>query len=91
MTNHAVLQSNIDHAEAEAARGCGLSDVLYAERVQDAYADILDQAPPSEKEEVLNVLKGRGFDPNFKKYEPEEGECSLTGIPENCCPCGRHP
>ena len=91
MTNHDLLQSNINHAEAEAARGCGLSDVLYGERVQAAYAHILDQALASEKEDVLKVLKERGFDPDFEQYETQEGECSLTGIPENCCPCGRHP
>lgn len=32
----------------------------------------------------------RGYDPDFVSYHSGEGECSLTGIEVDCCPCGRH-
>ncbi len=85
------LTALINDAETEAARGCGQSDVLYEARVQAAYAFILEQAPESERAEAEAALRKRGFDPNFVPYQAGEGECSLTGIDENCCPCGRHP
>lgn len=87
----ANLATLIKDAEAEAANGCGQSDVLYEARVQAAYAAILNRAPASERAETEVALKKRGFDPNFVPYEAQEGECSLTGIDENCCPCGNHP
>jgi hypothetical protein len=88
LTNLAAL---IEDAEREAARGCGLSDVLYERRVQAAYASILDQAPEAERTETEAALKKRGFDPDFVGYQAGEGECSSTGIDVDCCPCGRHP
>lgn len=86
-----TLATLIEDAETEAAHGCGLSDVLYEMRVQAAYQGILDRAPEAEHAETKAVLRERGFDPNFEPYQAGEGECSLTGIDENCCPCGRHP
>jgi hypothetical protein len=80
----------IRQARDEAAQGCGLSDVLYEARVQDAFQAILDQAPDELRAETEAILRKSGFDPDFEPYEPRAGECSLTGIDENCCPCGRH-
>lgn len=86
-----ALTARIEHAEAEAARGCGQSDVLYETRIQAAYQEILDRAPKSERAETEAVLRERGFNPDLEPYQAGEGECSFTGIDENCCPCGRHP
>lgn len=83
--------ARIKEAEAEAMRGCGLSDVLYESRVQVSYANILAQAPEAERAATEAALKERGYEPNFVPYQAEKGECSLTGIDENCCPCGQHP
>ena len=80
----------IDKAENEAAHGCGQSDVLYEARVQDSYQSILNQAPQEDCEETKKALVSRGFDTEFTPYEAGSGECSLTGIEEDCCPCGRH-
>jgi len=91
MINDTNLTDLIEDAEARAARGCGLSDVLFNARVQAAYASILEQAPKSERAEVETALRERGYDPDYVPYNAKEGECSLTGIDENCCPCGRHP
>lgn len=87
----ADLTSLMKAAETEAMRGCGLSDVLYESRVQDAYASILESFPDAEKPRVEAILRERGFDPDFTPYEAGEGECGLTGIDIDCCPCGRHP
>ena len=87
-TSLATLIANV---EADAASGCGQSDVLYEARVQAAYASILARAPDAERASTETALKERGFDPDFVPYEAGEGECSLTGIEERCCPCGRHP
>lgn len=86
-----TLHALIEDAETEAMRGCGLSDVLYDARIQAAYKAILGRTPEAARAETEAALRKRGFDPDFVPYEPGEGECSLTGIGENCCPCGRHP
>lgn len=85
------LDTLIEAAEEEAARGCGQSDVLYEKRVQDSYASILESAPETERAETEARLRQRGFDPEFTPYQAGEGECDLTGIDVDCCPCGRHP
>ena len=85
------LQAIIEAAESGAAHGCGQSDVLYEKRVQAAYEAILEQAPESDRAETEAALRKRGFDPEFVPYQAAKGECSLTGIDEFCCPCGRHP
>jgi len=87
----AGLSALMEAAETESMRGCGLSDVLYESRVQEAYADILASAPDAEKSSVEVTLRERGYDPDYAPYEADEGECDLTGIDINCCPCGRHP
>lgn len=84
------LSSLIEKAESEAARGCGQSDVLYESRVQDAYQTILENSPEADYEATEKALKARGFEPEFVAYKSQDGECSLTGIDEDCCPCGRH-
>jgi hypothetical protein len=86
-----ALQNRIENAESEAASGCGLSDVLYEARVQAAYAGILAAAPAAQRAETEAVLLSRGFHPEFEPYEAGPGECSLTGIEDDCCPCGQHP
>jgi len=86
-----ALAIRIENAEREAARGCGLSDVLYETRVQAAYAAILEAAPAGHRAETEAALRSRGFDPDFQPQQAGPGECSLTGIEVDCCPCGRHP
>jgi len=85
------LNARIESAEKEALRGSGQSDVLYEARIDSAYEAILDSAPAADREKVEEILRERGYDPEREVYVPGEGECSLTGIDEDCCPCGRHP
>lgn len=85
------IQLRIEAAERNAADGCGLSDVLYEARVQSAYAAILAGAPQEDRAATESALKARGFEPDFAPFEAGEGECSLTGISVDHCPCGRHP
>jgi hypothetical protein len=85
-----ALAARIEKAECEAENGCGQSDVLYESRVQGAYASILAAAPEAHRIETEAALRARGFDPNFEPYVPGAGECGLTGIEIDHCPCGRH-
>jgi hypothetical protein len=87
----ANLAALVEDAEIESARGSGQSDVLYEARVQAAYASILAGAPEGERAETEAMLRKRGFDPDYVAYGAGEGECDLTGIDVDCCPCGRHP
>jgi len=90
MTFLESLPGLIEDAEKRAGSGCGQSDVLYEKFVQDAYAAILGRAPEGDRDKAEQLLKSRGFDPEFVPYEAQEGECDLTGIEIDCCPCGRH-
>lgn len=85
-----TLKGEIEAAEAAAAKNSGLSDVLYESRVQAAYASILEKSSAADRADTLAALKERGFDPEFVPHKAQEGECDLTGIDTNCCPCGRH-
>lgn len=86
-----TLPALIEQAEKDAYQGCGQSDVLFTSRVQNAYQAILNDAPKADYTKTEEMLRARGFDPDMEPYEASEGECSLTGIDEYCCPCGRHP
>lgn len=86
-----TIESMMTEAEAIAARGCGLSDVLFEKICQESYADILCRAPKEERAEVEKILRKRGYDPDFVPFEAGPDECSLTGIDTHCCPCGQHP
>jgi hypothetical protein len=78
-------------AQKEAVHGCGQSDVLYEANLQDLLAKILEQSPVEDRSSTEAVLMAAGYDPEFQPYQPQAGECSLTGIDKYCCPCGRHP
>lgn len=84
------LDELLEVAETEAENGCGLSEVLYDARVQSAYANILGRAMDAEHAEIEVVLRKRGYNPESALYQAAEGECRLTGLDEDCCPCGRH-
>lgn len=85
-----TLAALIKDAGTVALRGSGQSDVLYDKLLQGAYAAILARAPESDRAETEAILMEHGFEPDFIPYQSGPGECDLTGIDENCCPCGRH-
>ena len=88
LRNH--VESQIESLEMEVARGCGASDVLYERRLQSGFEDILDKAAPEHKQEVELILREHGYDPDMEPFVAGPGECELTGIEIDCCPCGRH-
>ncbi len=85
------VQKLIKTAEKEAVIGCGLSDVLYEANRQHLFAAILEASPLEERVKTAAALEAAGYDPEYKPFQPLPGECSLTGIDTDCCPCGRHP
>lgn len=86
----ACLPALIHAAESDAGQGCGQSDVLFEARVQQAYRRILSQVSDAHHTAAEALLVQRGYKPNFEAFQAKENECSLTGIDEYCCPCGRH-
>lgn len=86
-----ALAVRIESAERQAAQSSGQSDVLYDARCQAAYASILAAAPTAHRADTEAALLTRGFEPNFVPYEAGPGECGLTGIEIDHCPCGQHP
>jgi hypothetical protein len=93
--NHSIIAeftAKIDAACEEAHRGCGLSDVLFTARFQEACEGLLASVPTELHAEALAIVKAQGFEPdNDPDQDFGPGECSMTGIDEHCCPCGRHP
>jgi hypothetical protein len=91
VTSNLTLQERIESAASTAYRGCGLSDILYESRLQAAFRGILSTALEHERDAVEAQLRKAGFDPEFKEYQAADGECDLTGIDIDHCPCGQHP
>lgn len=81
----------IKAAERDAINGSGLSDVLYEKNLQASFTRILENSPEEMKPIVEEALKVNGYDPSFEPYVAKDGECRLTGIEIDHCPCGRHP
>lgn len=80
----------IERAALHAASGSGLSDLLFETRLQAAYKAILDEAPVELRPAIEGELLDRGFDPHHVADAVGPGRCSMTGIDEDCCPCGYH-
>lgn len=84
------LDEKVNQLSSQIARTSGCSDVLFSGRFQAALERLLNEAPADERPQVEEALIDMGYEPDFKPYEPRAGECSLTGIDVNCCPCGHH-
>lgn len=85
-----AFKESCERIAKNAFSGCGLSDVLFSERLQDGIDAQLANVPEEYKEEAIEIAKKHGYDPDYEAYQAREGECSVTGIDEYCCPCGRH-
>jgi hypothetical protein len=86
-----AITEQINEANTSAMKGCGLSDVLYEKQLQSSYERILSAAPACLEKATKMLLMEHGYDPEFEPYQAQEGECRLTGIDIDHCPCGRHP
>ncbi|TXH00014.1 MAG: hypothetical protein E6R08_00845 [Nevskiaceae bacterium] len=76
--------------ERSAATGSGESLAHYLERRQADFARFLAEAPPDVRTFIEADLFQFDYEPAVKRSESLPSECSLTGIDENCCPCGKH-
>ena len=85
-----AISTKIKNAQTEAIKGCGLSDVLYEKTVQKSFASLHAAGPECLQKVTDQLLRSHGYDPEFEPYQAQEGECRLTGIDIDCCPCGRH-
>lgn len=70
----------------------GASYELYARRFSEACDALLAALDPTMRDQAVAIAEYHGY---FADDEAEAGfgpgYCSLTGIEEHCCHCGRHP
>lgn len=89
------VAAEIEVLECEAFRGCGLIYELFVQRFSE-YVDGLLHEIPSELHALAiarSVESGYATPAERAESHAEfkaSGDCSLTGIEPNCCPCGRH-
>jgi len=81
----------IANAIKSSNQSCGQSDVLFLDRLQASFENILNNAPEQYRNETEAALIKHGYERDYNPYEPSDNECSITGIEEDSCPCGRHP
>jgi hypothetical protein len=96
--NYVASPERIEATLATIARnaqsGCGASDVLFTDRLCHAVDKILKMLPNDLWLAFLAAAADHGYEtPDERSAEHasfSSGECSLTGIEYDCCPCGRH-
>ena len=85
-----TFAAQVSAASKQAAQGCGCSDVLYEQRFHDQVSALLASLPAEQHAEGLTIATRAGYCEDFEPFRPAAGECALTGIDTDCCPCGRH-
>lgn len=86
-----TIRARLERAAAEAQRGCGLSYDLYVRRFSAEAESLLDAVDPDLRSEAAAIAAALGYGDDEADADYGPGICSLTGIDEYCCPCGRHP
>lgn len=90
-TTVANLDSLIKEASAKAARMSGCSDVVFDRHMREAHARLLENAAEGEREAIEALLiEDHEYEPEAAPAQAGAGQCSLTGIDSDCCPCGYH-
>ena len=85
-----TIRARLERAAAEAQRGCGLSYDLYVRRFSAEAEPLLDAVDPDLRSEAAAIAAALGYGDEEVDADYGPGVCSLTGIDEYCCPCGRH-
>lgn len=80
-------------AEVEMRATAGATYELYARRFSAACARAIDKLDPDLRRYAVTIANHHGYiDDEDKRYADfGPGLCSLTGIDEHYCHCGRHP
>jgi len=84
------LAAEVERAERDFQRRCGLVYEVYAQNVQTFYESVLQDTAPEIREQAKDFLISRGFIENYEEPEIEEGTCPRTGMDSWFCPCGQH-
>lgn len=90
------LAARFDRASRTAIAGCGASDVLYTNRYSNAVDAIVVTLPEAQRAGAIELARQHGDYATCEERErmdeiiAESGDCPLTGIDPDCCPCGRH-
>ena len=86
-----TLRAEFVEATADAHRRCGLSYEFYVQRFSAEANSLLAAVDPTLREEALRIAAEFGYDDGEEEPDYGPGVCTLTGIDDYCCPCGRHP
>jgi len=84
------LVNEIQSAMTNAGIGDGLCYELYYDRLQNYFKWILKEISPDFLEEAKQIMREHDWEEGYVKPDYGPGVCQLTGIDEDCCPCGRH-
>lgn len=85
------LESLVRAVIDDAVRASGCSEVIFERNVHQGLVRLILRAQPGQREGVESQLSAlHGFSPGGPVFEFEAGECTLTGIAKDCCPCGNH-
>ena len=80
-------------AEAEMRATAGATYELYARQFSTACARAINKLDPDLRRYAVKIANDHGYiageDERYADFGP--GLCSLTGIDEHYCHCGRHP
>jgi len=71
----------------------GASYELYVRRFSEECASYIYRLDPLLRRYAIMIAAYHGYTEDEDELYPDfgPGYCSLTGIEEHCCPCGRHP
>ncbi|AOH86923.1 hypothetical protein AWL63_18065 [Sphingomonas panacis] len=80
-------------ADAEMRATSCASYELYVCRFSGICAGYIDRLDPQIRRYAVIIASEHGYTEDEDELYPDfgPGYCSLTGIDEDCCPCGRHP
>lgn len=87
------FRADAERVASETARAtAGASYELYARRFSETCDALLARLDPSIRGAAIAIARYHGhFDDDGTEAGFGPGTCSLTGIDEHCCHCGRHP
>ncbi len=74
-------------------RAAGGTYEMYERWFTEALEPYVEALDPALHHEAMAIARDLGYidDPEIMAAGFGPGLCSITGIEENCCPCGRHP
>lgn len=86
-----TLRAEFEEAAADAHRRCGLSYEVYVRLFSAEAEPLLAAIDPALRADAIQIAAEFGYYDGEEEPDYGPGVCTLTGIDDYCCPCGRHP